>query len=85
MSVSGSSFASAGKKTGVGAASRAAGPGLALRRAMMLGLLIASFAASERAQADCNPPTADDNVTRHLHRHDQRRSLRLWHRQRKKT
>jgi len=63
MSVSGSSFASAGKKTGVGAASRAAGPGLALRRAMMLGLLIASFAASERAQADCNPPTADDNVT----------------------
>src|SRR5882724_13515246 len=58
MSVSGLSFASVGKKTGVGAASRAAGPGLAMRRhAMMLGLLIASVAASERAQADCNPTT----------------------------
>src|SRR6266481_3738773 len=62
--VSGLSFAGAGKKTGVGAASRAAGPGLAMRRhAMMLGLLIASVAASERAQADCNPQIARDNVT----------------------
>ena len=61
--MSGSPIASAGKKTGVGAASRAAGPGLALRRrAMMLGLLVASLAASERAQAQCAPP-AGSNVT----------------------
>ena len=63
MSVSGSPFAGVGKKTGVGAASRAAGPGLAMRRhAMMLGLLIASVAASERAQARCDPD-AGSNVT----------------------
>src|SRR5712672_2526787 len=63
MSVSGSPFAGVGKKAGVGAASCVAGPGLALRRqAMMLGLLIASVAASERAQADCTPP-AGSNVT----------------------
>src|SRR5882672_1215196 len=60
--MSGSPRASVGKKTGVRAASRAAGPGLAMRRhAMMLGLLIASVAASERAQADCNPPTSAAN------------------------
>jgi hypothetical protein len=61
--MSGSPRASVGKKTGVGAASRAAGPGLALRRrAMMLGLLIASFAANQQAQARCDPD-AGSNVT----------------------
>ena len=62
MSVSGSPFAGVGKKTGVGAATCAAGPGLAMRRAMMLGLLVASVAASERAQAKCDPD-AKNNVT----------------------
>src|SRR5882724_10048293 len=62
MSVSGSPFAGVGKKTGVGAARCVAGPGLAMRRAMMLGLLIACFAASERAQAECTPD-AGSNVT----------------------
>src|SRR5258705_11431207 len=62
MSVSGSPFAGVGKKAGVGAATRAAGPGLAMRRAMMLGLLIASVAASERAQARCDPDVGS-NVT----------------------
>src|SRR6266404_9485175 len=62
MSVSGSPFAGVGKKAGVGAASCVAGPGLAMRRAMMLGLLIACFAASERAQAECTPD-AGSNVT----------------------
>jgi len=58
-----SPLASAGKKTGVGAGTCEARPGLAMRRhAMMLALLIASFAASERAQAKCDPP-AGDNVT----------------------
>jgi hypothetical protein len=63
MSVSGSPFAGVGKKTGVGAATCVAGPGLAMRRhAMMLGLLVASVAASERAQARCDPD-AKNNVT----------------------
>src|SRR6266704_5997111 len=61
--MSASPLASAGKKTGVRAASRAAGPGLAMRRhAMMLGLLIASVAANQQAQARCDPD-AGSNVT----------------------
>src|SRR5258705_1643493 len=63
MSVSGSPFAGVGKKTGVGAATCVAGRALAMRRhAMMLGLLVASVAASERAQARCDPD-AKNNVT----------------------
>jgi hypothetical protein len=63
MSASRLPFACAGKKTGVRAGTCAAGPGLGMpRHAMMLGLLIASFAVSERAQAACAPP-AGDNVT----------------------
>src|SRR6267378_2717304 len=61
--MSGSPRASVGKKTGVRAASRAAGPGLALRRrAMMLGPLVACFAANQQAQAKC-APDAGSNVT----------------------
>ncbi len=52
-----SPLAGAGKKTGIGAGPCAAGPSLAMRwHAMMFGLLIASFAANEPAQAACAPP-----------------------------
>ena len=55
-----SSLAGAGKKTGIRAGPCTAGPSLAMRRhAMMFGLLIASFAANERAQAAGAPPNHD--------------------------
>jgi hypothetical protein len=43
-------------------AASASGSGLAMRRHVMLfGLLVASFAATERAQADCTPATSSAN------------------------
>jgi hypothetical protein len=41
------------------------------RHAVALALLIAPFAAVERAQAACAPTSPVDNATRHPHRDDQ--------------
>jgi hypothetical protein len=51
-------LAGVGEKSGVLARMQVAGPKLVLRRhALMLALLIASFAAADRAQAVCTPTT----------------------------
>jgi len=56
--------ASVGEKSGLRARTPVAGPKLILRRhAMMSALLLASFAMSGRAQADCTPASPVSNAT----------------------
>jgi outer membrane autotransporter protein len=62
-------------ETHVSCHAAAPGSGLAMRRhAIMLGFLVASFAATERAQADCTPATPGDgepvNCTTTLNQND---------------